>query len=253
MKLNGIIKFIKFGKAFGLKHLFYFNFKKWTLYKLPFSLPLFGTISHEQELLGIRDNILHGSLRDRKMERHIRKSKEPLIVDCGVNVGVTARWWFHLNPHTTVYGIDVMQEANDFTMKALPVRFKTRFVPITAALASTTGPIVELNYNDPLFGGNSIDAKGKYSKKRQVHSMTLDDCLHNYCIETIDLLKVDIEDSAARMFQGAMQTLPKVKNILLEIHSEKERENCVHLLRENGFRIRRAYKRHIWLVKTALR
>jgi len=251
MKLSGIIEFIKFGTTFGLKNLFCFNFEKWTLYKLPIFLPIFGIISHKEELLNIRDNILQGLLRDRGMERHIRKAKKPVIVDCGVNVGVTVRWWFYLNPRATVYGIDMMQEANDFTIMALPDRFKTRFVPITAALASNKGHVVEISYDDPLFGGNDAGVTSRYFQKRQVHSTTLDDCLHDYRIDTIDLLKVDIEDSAAQMFQGAIQTLLKVKTILLEIHSEKERDNCCHLLREKGFCVRRSYKRHLWLEKTA--
>jgi len=234
---------------FGLKGLFCFYFKKWAAYDLPVSLPIFGIISREEELLSIRDNILKGSLRDGETERYIRKAKEPLVIDCGVNIGVTARWWFYLNPQAVVYGIDMMQEANDFTINALADRFKARYVPITAVLSSGTGRLVELNYDDPLFGGNNAGAASGDSEKRQVRSMTLDDCLRNYRIDAIDLLKVDIEDSAALMFQGASQTLPKVKNIILEVHSERERSNAIRLLRENGFRARRSYKRHIWLDK----
>ena len=249
MNYNRISNFVTFGKIFGLKSLALFYWKKWNLCNLPFFLPVFGMISHKEELLNIRDNILQGSIRDRNMERQIRKAVHPAIVDCGVNVGVTVRWWFYLNPHATVYGIDMMQEANDFTMNVLPDRFKTRFVPITAVLDSSTGRSVEINYNDPLFGGNNTGAVSGYSEKRQVHSMTLDDCLHNYRTDTIDLLKIDIEDSAGSMLQGAMLTLSKTKNILVEIHSEKERENAICLCREKGFYIRRSYKRHVWLEK----
>lgn len=249
MGYSGFVNFIIFGKIFGLKNLELFYHKKWTLCHLPLFLPVFGMISHQGELLSIRGNILQGSIRDRNMERQIRKATQPVIVDCGVNVGVTVRWWFYLNPQATVYGIDMMQEANDFTMRALPDHFKIRYVPITAVLASETGRVVELNYYDPLFGGNSAGAASGYSQNRRVHSMTLDDCLSSYHIDNIDLLKVDIEDSAASMFQGAMRTLSKVKNILLEIHSEKEREDSICLLREKGLRIKKSHKRQVWLEK----
>ncbi len=236
---------------FGPRSLFCFYFKKWTLYNLPISLPIFGIISRKEELLSIRDNILQGSLRDREMEEDIRKAKEPLIVDCGINVGVTVRWWFYLNPHTTVYGIDMMQEANDFTMSALPERFKAKFVPITSVLASETGRVVDLSYDDPLFGANNAKISSGCLSNRRVKSMTLDDCLNSYRIGTIDLLKVDIEDSAAQMFLGASEALSKARNILLEIHSEKEREDSISSLREKGFCIRKSYKRHVWLEKIA--
>ena len=251
MGYDTFINFIIFGKIFGLKNLAIFYCKKWTLYNLPLSLPVFGMISRKEELLNIRNNILQGSVRDRNTERQIRRAKQPVIVDCGVNLGVTVRWWFYLNPQATVYGIDMMEEANDFIMKALPDRFKTKYVPITAVLASDTGRVVELSYDDPLFGGNNAGIASGYSEKRRVHSKTLDDCLQSYRIDTIDLLKVDIEDSAASMFQGVAKTLPKVKNILLEVHTEKEREDSICLLREKGFCIRKSYKRHIWLEKIA--
>jgi len=247
MEYNGFTNFIMFGKTFGLKNLALFYRKRWDLCKLPLALPVFGIVRHREELLNIRDNILRGYIRDSKMERQLRKSKHPVIVDCGINVGVTARWWFYLNPQATVYGIDMIQEANDFTVKALPPRFKEKYIPITGVLAYETGQAVEISYDDPLCGGNNAGISSGYSEKRQLRSVTLDDCLHNYSIDAIDLLKVDIEDSAARMFKAATHTLPKVKNILLEVHTEKEREGSLSLLREKGFHIRRSYKRHLWL------
>lgn len=251
MGYDNTINFISFGRVFGLKNLFCFYLRKWSLYNLPVSLPIFGAVSQGEELLSIRDNILKGSLRDREIERYIRKTRDPLIIDCGVNLGVTARWWFYLNPRAKVYGIDMMQEANDFTMKALPDRFKAKFVPITTVLASGTGRIVDLSYDDPLYGGNNAKISSGGISNRRVNSMTLDDCLKDYNISGIDLLKVDIEDSALQMFQGASETLPKVKNILLEVHSENEREDSIALLREKGFCIRRSFRRHIWLEDTA--
>jgi len=251
MTYNSICNFITFGKMFGVRLLYCFYFKKWAWCGLPVSTRIFGKISHREELLSIRDNILTGSLLDRELEKKIRTVKKPLIVDCGVNVGVSVRWWFYLNPEATVYGIDMMQEANDFTVSELPDRFKAGYLPITAMLAASTGKVVELSYDDPLFGGNNAGAASGYSQKRSVTSKTLDDCLSGHNISSVDLLKIDIEDSAALMLEGAKRTLPKVKTILLEIHSDLEFNNASRILSENGFHIRRAYKRHIWLEKAS--
>jgi FkbM family methyltransferase len=212
---NSVVNYMAFAKIFGLKNLALFHCKNWALCNLPIFLPIFNMISHKEELQNIRNNILQGYVRDRSIERQIRKAKHPIIVDCGINVGVTVRWWFYLNPKATVYGIDMMQEANDFTIHSLPERFKLKYVPITTALASETGRMIEVKYDDPLFGGNSVDASDKHYGNRQVRSMTLDDCLHNYSIDSIDFLKVDIENSGVSMFQGAAWTLSKVKSILL--------------------------------------
>ena len=160
---------------------------------------------------------------------------------------MTVRWWFYLNGQATVYGIDMMREANDFTVKALSESFKEKYIPITAVLASETGRAFEVNFNDPLFGGNRTDAPGKYLESRRMRSSTLDECLRNYKVVSIDLLKVDIEGSAAQMFMGAAYTLSRVKNIMIEIHGEEERDESIRILNEKGFYVRRSYKRHVWL------
>ncbi|MDD5440086.1 MAG: FkbM family methyltransferase [Candidatus Omnitrophica bacterium] len=200
--------------------------------------------------MNIRDNIYRGSLRDSVVEKKIGRAREPVIVDCGVNVGITVRWWLYLNPGCRVYGIDMMQEAQDFTVKSLPERLKKNYTPITAALDFENGRAVEVKYDDPLFGGNSLSAEGKFLHTRGIRSVTIDSCIRTYNIKTIELLKIDIELSAERMLYGAAETLGKVRNILLEWHhEEKERKGSVLFLQKTGFRIRREYKRHIWFEK----
>jgi len=249
MTYISLVNFIEFGKMVGPWVLLSLYFKKWGLIRLPVCLPVFGAISLKEELISIRDNILSGSLRDREIESRVNTAKKPIIVDCGINVGITVRWWFYLNPDAVIYGIDMMNEAADFTTRSLPEKFRKKFVPITAVLGSSTGKTVELNYDDPLFGGNNAGAASGYSEKRSVRSVTLDDCLAPYNLGSVELLKVDIEDSAGEMFRGAKQILPKVKNILLEIHSDKENNDALKILDHNGFRIRKTFKRHIWLEK----
>lgn len=249
MEFDGLANFLLFGKIFGLKNLALFYGKRWDGPVLPRSLPAFGVISHKEELLNIRDNILQGSIRDGKVERQLAAAERPVIVDCGINVGVTVRWWYYLNPRATVYGIDMMKEANDFTVKALPERLRAQYVPITAVLAAESGRMVELSFSDPLFGGNRVGAPGEWAAKRGVPSSALDDCLAPYRVGHIELLKVDIEGNAAEMFRGAPKTLAKAKDILLEIHGEEERAESVRLLGESGFRLRRSYKRHLWFEK----
>ncbi|MBU1997733.1 MAG: FkbM family methyltransferase, partial [Candidatus Omnitrophica bacterium] len=83
--------------------------------------------------------------------------------------------------------------------------------------------------------------------ERTVRSATLDECLSKDCTSNkIDLLKVDIEGSAADMFRGAKQTLKKIKYIFLEWHDDNERDGSVEFLQKAGFFIRKRYKRHIW-------
>jgi FkbM family methyltransferase len=251
MYYNKLMTRLDFWRKLGPKGLRYLLcLRNKALCPLPLSLPIFGLITTDEEMLNIRGNIYKGQLRDPFMEKWIRKAAEPVIVDCGINVGITVRWWFYLNPKSVVYGIDMMQEAHDFTVKALPEHFKKSYIPITVALDSETNRIFDVRYNEPLFGGNSLKAaEEKYLHNRNVCSSTLDDCLGSYHIENIDLLKVDIEGSEVPMFRGARQTLGKVKNILLEWHDPEERKGSITFLQSMGFALRKEYRRHIWFEK----
>ncbi|HNX68258.1 MAG TPA: FkbM family methyltransferase [Candidatus Omnitrophota bacterium] len=247
---NKFMTLFDFCGKFGLKNTIYFQrVKKHPRYGLPLKLPVFGLVTHKEEILNIRDNIFQGSLRDPLIEKELREAEAPVIVDCGINVGVTVRWWLYLNAKSTVYGVDMMQEAHDFTVKSLPESLKKNYFSVTAALAAESGSALEVKFNDPLFGGNSIAGGGECAHRRSVRLVTLDDCLRGHSIPAIDLLKVDIEGSGVPMFRGAVESLKKVKNIFLEWHDDEERQGSITFLKEAGFVIRKAYKRHFWFMR----
>lgn len=251
MDYNKLTLLLIFWKIFGLKNFLYFLFIKYRiLWHLPMLLPIFGLVKNKEEIINIRDNIFQGSLRDLFIENKIRKAKKPVIVDCGINVGITVRWWFYLNPKSLVYGIDMMQEAHSFTMESLPKSFKGNYIPIAAVLASQSDQRVDVKFDDPLFGGNSAEMPPEeYAQCRSVRTTTLDDSLSKDPIKEISLLKIDIEGSAVSMLRGATQTLKKVRNVFLEWHNEQAKKGSVDLLRGAGFFIRKKHKRHIWFKK----
>ena len=248
MSYNKFLTLLLFLRKGGLKGFLNFVLmKNKTFYRPPLTFPIFGLLRHKEEILNIRDNIFQGSIRYSEIEKKLRKASRPVIVDCGINVGVTVRWWFYLNPKSIVYGIDMMQEAQDFTITALSECARKNYIPITAALASTNNKALEIKYDDPLFGGNSVEVSKKYMRnKRHILSSTLDDCLRKYNIKDIDLLKIDIEFSAAPMLCGASETLKKTKYVLLEWHDAEERKNSVICMQKAGFIIKKECKRNIW-------
>ncbi|OGX24492.1 MAG: hypothetical protein A2Y03_03320 [Omnitrophica WOR_2 bacterium GWF2_38_59] len=246
MYYNKFFTMLSFWKKFGFNNLLYFLFtKNQEVRHWPGFLPIFGIITNKEEIRNIRDNIFQGSLRDQLIEKIIKKTKNPIIIDCGINIGVTVRWWFYLNPSSIVYGIDMMREAHEFTLRSLSEKFKKSYIPITLALAADNNQMFKVQYNEPLFGANSVKSFGEH--ERNVCSSTLDECLRKYCSNNkIDLMKVDIEGSAAAMFSGATQSLKRIKHIFLEWHDDDERDSSISLLAKAGFFIRKRYKRHIW-------
>ncbi|MEY4940863.1 MAG: hypothetical protein RIQ93_2598, partial [Verrucomicrobiota bacterium] len=88
---------------------------------VPFSVcvPIFDEVGTIAEILNIHDNFAVGELRDALVEAELSTASTPIVVDCGVNVGVTVRWWLHLNAACRVFGFDMMEEAHEITRQRL--------------------------------------------------------------------------------------------------------------------------------------
>jgi FkbM family methyltransferase len=203
---------------------------------IAFNAGPFGKITRLDEILNLHDNFGRGELRFTEIENDIIKGDRPVIIDCGVNVGITVRWWTSLNSHAKVIGVDMIQEAHDFTLEKLELNRKSDYIPITAALAASSGSKIEISFDDPLFGENSISANGrKYT--RTVLTKTIDDICDAEGVSEVNLMKIDIEGYGAEALKGALNTIPKTRYIAFETHSKEEiSESSAQLIRA-GFEI----------------
>jgi len=201
----------------------------------PLNLPVFGTVATLDEVLNIHDNFGKGELRHPDIEQHLRHATAPVVVDCGVNIGVTIRWWHHLNHQTRIFGFDMMREAHTFTQERIGTE-QGWYEPITCALAATGGHRLEISFDDPLFGENSVSATGR-RQTRVVETGTLDARLVSYDLASIDLLKIDIEGHGAEALKGGLRTLARTRYVLFETHSPNEMSEASSLLHGAGFRL----------------
>ena len=142
----------------GIKGFYLSFFKARKMNPIPIRVPIFGIIRTYYEIKNLHDNFGTGELRDKKVEIYLSRKQTPCVIDCGVNVGVTVRWWFYLNSQTKVFGIDMIEETQKFTIESLksididPGRYKA----IVAALWSENGKQFKMRIGDPLFGDNSL-------------------------------------------------------------------------------------------------
>lgn len=215
----------------------------------PISVPIFGRISTIPEILNIHDNFAAGELRDPYIEASLRNTLRPVVVDCGVNVGVTVRWWLNLNPSCQVIGIDMMQEAQDFTVRCLGDR-KTAYTGITAALDAIDGQEVTIHFTNALEGTNRIGKTEHAASTRTLLTHQLDSLLAPHALTRIELLKIDIEGHAAKALAGAANTLAVTQNLILEVHSEDELGESEAILFASGLRLRRFRNRNVWFKRS---
>ena len=203
---------------------------------VPFSvrLPSLGRIGLLAEAANVVDNFYLEEMRSPTLEKELIADPSPVVVDIGVNVGATVRWWLALNPRGRVIGIDMLEEALAFTrMRLEEDGAQQRFRGVCAAVGETDAER-EIWIDEPLEGTSSLSWKtGKY--KRTVAIRTLDALLG--AEGSILLLKIDIEGYAGRALQAAQRTLACCRHVTIEAHGPEEVQECARNLHCAGFEL----------------
>src|ERR1700674_4558454 len=132
----------------------------------PVTLPGFGKIHSWAEAINFIDNFALSELRSEEVENHLRASIESCVVDVGVNVGVTCRWWLSLGDRVRVIGIDMFEEALEFTTARIAANgVRERWHPLCGAVGDKES-VVEVRFSDPLEGTSGLDnATGAKSRR----------------------------------------------------------------------------------------
>lgn len=217
-----------------------------------FRVPIFGNIRTLHEIRNIFDNFgAPRQIRDGYIESYLSKQAAPCIIDCGVNVGVTVRWWFHLNKNARIFGIDMLKECQDFTVESVKSigLGHDSYKPVVAALWSESGKDFTIAVHDPLCGDHSFDWKGTGPAARTVVTKTLDELFVPEVLDKVDLVKIDLEGAGGSALEGARELLGKTKHVVIEIHNDRESGPAEKALKDSGFCLRRANDRNMWWEK----
>jgi len=222
--------------------------------RVPFPVRLgqWGIMRNDYELLNYLDNFTFRELRCDVVEKYLEKVSSPTIIDLGINTGVTVRWWFSLNKTATVVGIDMLQEALDFTSKALAeCGHSGKWLPLCSGVGSRQLPQVEISINDPLEGTSSI-LKPSGTHKRSIRIDTVDNLIAPLGLKKIDLIKCDIEGSGGHALLAATDTLRITEYVVAETHDYEETVCICNACIEAGFTLFRAFGRTLWWSRKAI-
>ncbi len=138
------------------------------------------------------------------------------IVDVGANTGLTSVYYTHKYPDARIIAIE--PEDSNFRTLANNVAAYPSIVPIQAALWSRDGHI-SISEPDPATG-----AYGKWGfvthdgAGAPVRSMTLPSVMDSMKLETIDILKVDIEGAEKEVFETSNDWMCHVRCLIIELH-----------------------------------
>ncbi len=158
-----------------------------------------------------------------------------VIVDVGANIGLATLFFQSLSPDAVLYAIEPDEENFELLQKNLaPSISHQKVKPIQAAVANTDGNL-QLN-RFGLAYNSKVDA---LERGQTVTALSFNTFIQQYAIDTIDLMKIDVEGFEHHIFKTNTEWLDKVTNIIIEIHSKTDYETCIEAITKKNFCIKK--------------
>ncbi len=157
---------------------------------------------------------------------------EPVILDCGSNVGMSILYFKELYPQARITAF----EAEAAIASLLTENLRTNAIQDVQVIDKA----VWTNDEGVLFGSEAADSSSIYSDtaQRRVPSVRLREYL--LAEERIDFLKIDIEGAEIEVLDDCRDALGHVQNLFVEFHSYLDHPqslaSVVRVFEENGFR-----------------
>lgn len=146
----------------------------------------------------------------------LEKSKVKIIVDAGANIGISSLFFAMNYDDAEIFAIEA--SAENFRILAENAAGIDRIKPIHAALIGQPAEVVYFSMGHKAWGNRVLDETGSGAV---VPGMTMDRLSSDYCLDKIDLLKVDIEGGEADVFaHGGF--LSRVRFGVIELHPPYE-------------------------------
>ena len=163
----------------------------------------------------------------------------PVIVDCGANIGLSVYYFASNYPKASIYAYEA--DPNIFIYLVNNVKqFDTgRIYLFNQALYDKNTELCF--FSEGADGGRVLTGSSNLSNDRKVFVEAVDVLGVLEKFEHIDFLKIDIEGAERVVVPRLSTQLKKIENIFVEYHSEKDKPQClsniVRILHENGFRV----------------
>lgn len=152
------------------------------------------------------------------------------IVDCGAYIGLSAIYFTLRYPGVRVIAVEASE--SNYNLLVRNTSAFPNIEPVHAAVWPQHGPIVVTDPGTGLWGLQVRDAGIQESTEIQestvprpaggptepVRAITIPDIMHDYDLDKIDLLKLDIEGSEKELFGAPAAWLSQTDAICVELH-----------------------------------
>lgn len=153
------------------------------------------------------------------------------IIDLGANIGLTSLYF------SGVYGstnpiISVEPSRQNNKLLELNLDLYTHITTIPTAVSNTDG--VASFYDDGLGYNSKLDDSG--DSTYEISTISMATLISNQNIEEIEVLKIDIEGAEEVLFEGDIDWLRIVKNVIIEIHNPDFVDTLAQVLMHYGLK-----------------
>lgn len=155
-----------------------------------------------------------------------------LIFDLGANIGLSAIFFSAIFPRAVIICVEPGEENYQMLLKNLEdLLIKQKVKVINAAVIGQDGKVSfedgKMHYNGKVFDGDL----------NNTIALSMPTLFENYNVENVGLMKIDVEGSEKEIFKANLHWLSAVQNIVIEMHSDEIRDDCLAVFKQNNFSI----------------
>lgn len=169
----------------------------------------------------------------------IPSSKEITIFDIGANVGTYSLKFAKKYKNSKIYAFEPVKSTHNILAKNVSINNFDNVSCYCLALSDKNGELLMTNDE---FTGNHIIKEKKRKNASIVKTITLDSFVKQKSINSVDVIKCDIEGAELMMLKGAIESIKKFKPIIiLEVYEpwtkryNYEAEDIFKLLLSMGY------------------
>ena len=173
------------------------------------------------------------------------------IVDAGANVGLTSIYFANKYPDAKIFAIE--PESSNYEMLKKNTEPYSNITAIHGALWKDNEKIqlIDPGLDKWGFQIQESDAAGTSNVCETVEAMTVDAIMEKIGVNSIDLLKIDIEGAEKEVFENAENWIDSVGILIVELH-DGEKTGCSRSFYNatNGFNEEWRIGENVYLINT---
>jgi FkbM family methyltransferase len=149
-------------------------------------------------------------------------TKGDTIIDCGANIGISTLYFAEKYPDNKVIAIEPDRE--NFLLLQKNTKHCPNVSCLEGAIHNSSGNLFLQNPNSENWGFIFSEKEPQLNRTNEqsvmVTAFSLDEIIEKHKIDTVGLLKIDIEGGEKDLFAKNLQWLSRVKTMVVELHDD---------------------------------